>query len=83
MNLSIEPRVRNILADLLSVSQAEIKAESSPETLAGWDSIQHLNFVLSVEQEFGVTFQPEEIEAINSVRGMIESLASKLTKPSK
>ena len=83
MNPSIEPRVRNILADLLSVPQEEITAESSPETLASWDSIQHLNFVLSVEQEFGVAFRPEEIESINSVRGMIDTLENKLTNPSK
>jgi acyl carrier protein len=83
MNRAIAPRVRNILADLLSVSEATITAESSPESLASWDSLQHLNFVLSVEQEFGVEFKPEEIESITSVRCMIETLENKLTNPSK
>jgi len=83
MNPSIAPRVRNILADLLSVPQEEITAESSPETLASWDSIQHMNFVLSVEQEFGVEFKPEEIESIISVKCMIETLGNKLADPSR
>lgn len=82
MNPSIAPRVRNILADLLSVPQAEITGETSPETLSSWDSIQHLNFVLSVEQEFGVEFTPEEIESITSVQCVIEALANKLAEPS-
>ena len=41
--------------------------QSSPETIPTWDSLQHLNLVLALEQEFRIQFTPEEIEQILSV----------------
>ena len=41
--------------------------QSSPETIPTWDSLQHLNLVLALEQEFRIQFTPEEIELILSV----------------
>jgi acyl carrier protein len=45
----------------------EVQAESSPDTIPNWDSLQHLNLVLAIEQEFNVQFSPEEIEQLLSV----------------
>jgi acyl carrier protein len=70
-------RVQRIAADVFSVPIAQINAESSADTLEAWDSLQHLNFVLAVEQEFGVRFTPEEIEKLISVNTMVEMLAVK------
>ena len=80
MSTSVGSRLQRILADLLSLPQEEISADSSPETIETWDSLQHLNFVLAVEQEFGVRFQPEEIERLTSVKVMLEMLDTKLRK---
>lgn len=70
-------RVQRIAADVFSVPIAQINAESSVDTLEAWDSLQHLNFVLAVEQEFGVQFTPEEIEKLISVNTMVEMLGVK------
>ena len=80
MSTSVGSRVQRILADLLSLPQEEISADSSPDTVETWDSLQHLNFVLAVEQEFGVRFRPEEIEQLTSVKVMVEMLDTKLPK---
>ncbi len=60
-------RVRRIAADVFGVPLEQVKPESSPDTIETWDSIQHLNLVLALEQEFGVQFTPEEIEQLLSV----------------
>ncbi len=60
-------RVRSIVADLFGLPLAEIRPDSSPDTIPAWDSLQHLNLVLALEQEFGVQFAPEEIEQLLSV----------------
>lgn len=39
--------------------------------------MQHLNLVLAVEEKFGVQFEPEDIEQMNSI-GAIASLVEKL-----
>jgi len=44
-----------------------VRPDTSPDNIANWDSLQHLNLVLALEQEFNVQFTPEEIEQILSV----------------
>jgi acyl carrier protein len=70
-------RVQRIAADVFSVPLAQINAESSADTIESWDSLQHLNFVLAVEQEFGVQFTPEEIEKLISVNTVVQMLETK------
>jgi acyl carrier protein len=54
-------RIRRVAADIFNLCEAEITPKLSPETVENWDSIQHLNFVLAVESEFGIQFSPEEV----------------------
>lgn len=60
-------RVRAMVADLFGLPLEEVRADSSPDNIETWDSLQHLNLVLALEQEFGMQFTPEEIEQLLSV----------------
>lgn len=71
-------RVRGIAADILSLPGEQITLESSAHTIESWDSVQHLNLVLALEQEFGLQFEPEEIERMNAIRQILVVLQSKL-----
>jgi acyl carrier protein len=71
-------RVRQTFADVFEVPVEEITMDSSPDTVESWDSINHLNLVMALEQEFGVEFDPEDIEQLLSVPLTIEMLEKKL-----
>jgi acyl carrier protein len=60
-------RVCGIFSDVFQIPLDRIQPESSPDTISNWDSLQHLNLVLAIEQEFNVQFSPEEIEQLLSV----------------
>ena len=60
-------QVRRIFADVFQMPLEQISPQSSPETIAAWDSLQHLNLVLALEHEYRVQFTPEEIERMLSV----------------
>lgn len=40
------------------------------ETDGAWDSLAHINLILSVEQEFGVVLSPEDAGKATSFRAM-------------
>jgi acyl carrier protein len=67
VNQEVFDRVRTLMADIFSVPADQLTAASSPDNIETWDSIQHLNLVMALEQEFGVQFSPEEIEQLLSV----------------
>lgn len=70
-------QVRGIASDIFSVPADKITADSSPQTIESWDSMQHLNLVLAVEEKFGVQLSPEEIEQMKSV-GAVAAIIDKL-----
>ena len=77
MTASTFERVRNIASDIFGVPADKITAQSSPETIENWDSMQHLNLVLAIEEKFGVQLDPENIEQMNNI-GAVATLVEKL-----
>jgi len=69
--------VRNIASDIFGIPVEKITAESSPETIENWDSMQHLNLVLAMEEKFGVQLDPEDIEQMKNI-GAVAALVEKL-----
>jgi len=76
MSDQILERVRGIASDVLQVAPGSLSAESSPLTVESWDSVQHLNLVLALEEQFGVQFEPDEMDAMKSI-GAIAGLLTK------
>jgi acyl carrier protein len=70
-------QVRNIASDIFGIPVDKVTAESSPETIENWDSMQHLNLVLAIEEKFGVQLEPEDIEQMKNM-GAVTALVEKL-----
>lgn len=77
MTASTFEQVRNIASDIFGIPANKITSESSPETIENWDSMQHLNLVLAVEEKFGVQLEPEDIEQMKNI-GAVAKLVEKL-----
>lgn len=69
--------VRAIAADIFQVAARRITLQSSPDTIESWDSLQHLNLILALEQSFGLEFEPEEIERMTSIGAILAILEEK------
>ena len=80
MTLTILDQVRGVASDLFGVPVHRIMAESSPEMIETWDSTQHLNFVLALEEKFGLQLSPEEVEQMLNVGEAARLVESKLQK---
>ncbi len=70
-------QVRSVASDIFGIPADRITAESSPETIENWDSMQHLNLVLAIEEKFGVQLEPEDIEQMKNI-GAVAALVEKL-----
>ena len=77
MTASVFEQVRNVASDIFGIPADQITAESSPETIENWDSMQHLNLVLAIEEKFGVQLDPEDIEKMKNI-GAVAALVEKL-----
>jgi len=77
MNEQVRNRVREIVSDVLQVDGDALTPDSSPENTATWDSVQHLNLVLALEEEYGLQFLPEEMDQMKTVGEIVGLVAAK------
>lgn len=70
--------LRRIAGDIFNLPAASLTPHSSPETIESWDSVQHLNLVLAIEEHFAVQIEPEEFEKMKSLEAIYTLVESKL-----
>ena len=46
----------------------------------GWDSLAHFNFLMAVEEDFGIRFSMDEMSELKNLRQIKEALSAKGTK---
>jgi acyl carrier protein len=75
---NIEARVKKIVAEQLGVSESEIKNESSFVDDLGADSLDTVELVMALEEEFECEIPDEEAEKIATVQQAIDYIKSHL-----
>ena len=68
----IEQRVKKIVAEQLGVAEADIKNESSFVDDLGADSLDTVELVMALEDEFEMEIPDEEAEKIATVQNAID-----------
>jgi acyl carrier protein len=69
---TIEQRVKKIVAEQLGVNEADIKPESTFVDDLGADSLDTVELVMALEEEFECEIPDEEAEKITSVQQAID-----------
>ena len=68
----IEKRVKKIVAEQLGVNESEVRNESSFVNDLGADSLDTVELVMALEEEFGCEIPDEDAEKITSVQQAID-----------
>lgn len=63
-------KIIQILADTMGLNPGTLTEQTSMENTPAWDSVAHLNLVLSLEQAFSQKFTPEEFMQMQSVEAI-------------
>ena len=77
---NIEQRVKKIIAEQLGVNEAEIKNDSSFVDDLGADSLDTVELVMALEEEFETEIPDEDAEKIKTVQQAIDYISQR-SKP--
>jgi acyl carrier protein len=66
MTTDLDHRLKETLSDVLGIAATDIAAETSPDNVAAWDSLAHMNLIIAVEEAFGVTIPDHEAVELTS-----------------
>jgi acyl carrier protein len=73
-------QLQPLFREVLDQSNLNITRQSQPSSVEGWDSLAHMNLLVAIEQEFGVSFTLAELEQMKSVGDMVDLIEKKLAK---
>lgn len=75
---SVEDRVKKIVGEQLGVSEEQITAEASFIDDLGADSLDTVELVMALEEEFDTEIPDDEAENITTVKQAIEYIEARL-----
>jgi len=73
---SVEERVKHIIVEQLGVDEEEVKSEASFVDDLGADSLDVVELVMALEEEFGLEISDEDAEKLRTVKQAIEYIES-------
>ena len=77
---TIEERVRKIVAEQLGVKEDELKDNASFVDDLGADSLDTVELVMALEEEFETEIPDEEAEKITTIQEAIDYIQSNMNK---
>jgi acyl carrier protein len=77
-NEEIFAKVRDILVDQLGVDGNDVKMESSFQDDLNADSLDLVELIMELEDQFGVKISDEEAQTITSVNGAVDFIAARI-----
>lgn len=58
---NIKERIKTTMSAVFNISAEEITENSSTDNMESWDSLKHLNLIIALEEEFGISIPDEEV----------------------
>ena len=58
---NIEPRIKEVMSSVFDIDVDAINEECSQDSIEQWDSMKHLDLIVALEEEFGITIPLEEV----------------------
>ena len=73
----MENRIKNVMAAVFGISIEDINEESSPDSIDNWDSLNLMNLVVSLEEEFDIELDDDEIAEMLNFKLIVEIIKEK------
>lgn len=73
-------KVIEIVAATCEVDKSEVTGDSTVGDFPAWDSMGHLAILTAVEENFEISFEPEEMMELEDVNDIVNAVEEKLAE---
>jgi acyl carrier protein len=71
---SLTALLYDTVSSVLGIPADQISDSTGAGTIEQWDSLSQLNIIMSIEEAFGVAFEPEQMLEMSSVNEIRKAL---------
>lgn len=72
----MEEKLFQLIAEILNLDREKIQENYNNEAI--WDSIQRVEILFSIEDEYAIIFGEEELAALNTPQKLVEAVVRKV-----
>jgi acyl carrier protein len=76
----ITERLSAVFRDVFGDDSITVNDATTSDDIEDWDSIEHINLIGAVEDEFGLRFRMREVSGMKNVGEMIDIISERGTK---
>lgn len=69
-------RLNNVFQDVLDDDSIELHEETVADDVDGWDSFEHINLIVAVEDKFSFKFPMGKVVTMKNVGEMVDIILS-------
>ena len=70
--------LNGVFQDVFDDESIEVHDETPYDDIEDWDSLEHINLIAAVEQEFGVKFNMGQVVSMKNVGEMVDIILSQI-----
>lgn len=74
----IYERLNEVFQDVFDDESITVDENTTSADIKDWDSLEHINLIVAVENEFGIKFNMGEVTTMKNVGEMVKIIASRL-----
>ncbi|WP_034445533.1 acyl carrier protein [Butyrivibrio sp. AE2032] len=71
-------KINEVFRDVFEDDDITVTDETTAADIEDWDSLEHINLVNAIEQEFGIKFNMGQIVSMKNVGEMADIIMSKI-----
>ena len=71
-------KLNEVFIDVFDDENIKITDTTTADDIEEWDSLEHINLIVAVEQEFKIKFNMNEVTSMKNVGEMVDIIASRL-----
>ena len=71
-------KLNNVFIDVFDDENIKIDDNTTAEDIEDWDSLEHINLIVAVEQEFGIKFNMNEVTGMKNVGEMVDIINTRI-----
>ena len=71
-------RLNEVFRDVFDDESITVNDSTTADDIEDWDSLEHINLIAAVEQEFGMKFTMGQVVSMKNVGEMVDIIISRI-----
>ena len=73
----MDDKLVKLLSDVFEIKEIELTLDLVKDDIDSWDSLKQMDLVVSIENNYNISLEMEEIVKMSSVKSIVEIIESK------